>query len=136
MGRVTDDDPIDLGAALGAEPDESIEALVIYVPNKDRDGVEFGNQRHWVLEAARLLTRIGGGVTIEPAVEGGWFNEETKSIVWENPIKVLCYVQADLFIAHLTELREFVHRLGRETRQGEVAVEFSGRFYRIRRFDR
>jgi len=28
-----------------------------------------------------------------------------------------------------------LHRLGRETQQGEVAVEFDGRFYRITSFD-
>jgi hypothetical protein len=35
----------------------------------------------------------------------------------------------------LPELRSFLHRMGRETRQGEVAFEFDGRFYRIRGFD-
>ena len=29
----------------------------------------------WVLEAAELLSEIGGGFTILPPVEGGWVNE-------------------------------------------------------------
>jgi hypothetical protein len=29
----------------------------------------------------------------------------------------------------------FLHRMGRETNQGEIAFEFDGRFYRIRNFD-
>jgi hypothetical protein len=35
----------------------------------------------------------------------------------------------------LPRLREFLHRMGRETNQGEIAFEFDGRFYRIRTFD-
>jgi len=39
------------------------------------------------------------------------------------------------FLQNLPRLREFLHRMGRETNQGEVAFEFAGRFYRIRMFD-
>ncbi|TVS20739.1 MAG: hypothetical protein EA424_02440 [Planctomycetaceae bacterium] len=41
----------------------------------------------------------------------------------------------DAFLANLPRIREFLHRMGRETNQGEIAFEFDGRFYRIRRFD-
>lgn len=33
------------------------------------------------------------------------------------------------------EAIEFLHRMRRETNQGEIAFEFNGRFYRIRNFD-
>jgi hypothetical protein len=36
---------------------------------------------------------------------------------------------------NLPRLRAFLHRMGRETNQGEIAFEFDNRFYRIRRFD-
>ena len=39
------------------------------------------------------------------------------------------------FLEELPRLRRFLHRLGRDTNQGEVAVEFDGRFYRITKFD-
>jgi len=32
-------------------------------------------------------------------------------------------------------LREFLHRFGRETNQGEVVFEFDGEFFRIREYD-
>ncbi|HZU37332.1 MAG TPA: hypothetical protein VFA18_15520 [Gemmataceae bacterium] len=38
-------------------------------------------------------------------------------------------------VGSLPRLREFLHRMGRETNQGEIAFEFDGRFYRIRNFD-
>jgi hypothetical protein len=38
-------------------------------------------------------------------------------------------------MAALSRIREFLHRMDRQTSQGEVAVEFDGHFYHIRRFD-
>lgn len=69
-----------------------------------------------------------------PPVEGVWLNESGES-VWENPVIVYSYIKPDAFLAQLPQLREFLHRMGRETRQGEIAFEFDGRFYRIRTFD-
>ena len=45
------------------------------------------------------------------------------------------YVRFDQLIASLPRLRRFLHRMGREARQGEVAFEFDGSFYRIVDFD-
>lgn len=126
---------IDLAAELSAEAEPSHQQLTVYVPDRDRDGNEIGDQRRWVLEAAALLARIGGGVTIMPPVEGGWFDPERDHIVWERPVLVYTFVRPDAFEATLAELRSFLHRLGREARQGEVAVEFAGCFYRMREFE-
>ncbi len=86
------------------------------------------------MEAAALLAKIGGGVTILPPVEGGWVNN-AGDIVWEHPVLVYTFIRPAQFRSALAELRQFLHRMGRETRQGEVALEFDGRFYRIRKFD-
>ena len=128
-------DAIDLSQRLGAEPGESHEVLVLYIPDRDRDGNELGDQRRWVLEAAKLLAEIGGGVSVEPPIEGGWLDAEHGRIIWERPVRVFTYVHPDSFVARIDELRSFLHRLGRVARQGEVAVEFAGRFWRIQRFD-
>ena len=119
---------------LGATGGISIQCLTLYIPDRDRDGSEIGNQRRWVMEAADLLARIGGGVTIMPPVEGGWFNESGE-IIWEKPILVYTYIRPEAFRRFLPELRSFLHTLGTETNQGEVAFEFDGRFYRITKFD-
>lgn len=130
-----DEREVDLGEVLGATAEMSPQALTLYIPNKDRLGREFGTQRKWVLWAAELLAQIGGGVTVMPPNEGGWFNEETDTIVWEHPVQVYCFVKADRFTARLPKLRRFLHDLGRETDQGEVAFEFDGEFYRITEYD-
>jgi hypothetical protein len=129
-----DDVELDIAASFGAETDASTQVFSIYVPNKDRDGREIGNQRRWVLEALQLLGTVGGGATAMPPVEGVWVDAEGE-FVWENPVIVYSYIKPDQFVARLSELRSFLHRMGRETKQGEVAFEFDGRFYRIRGFD-
>jgi hypothetical protein len=56
-------------------------------------------------------------------------------VLREEPVVVYSYVLDEPFLANLSRLREFLHRMGRETDQGEVAFEFGNRFYRIRTFD-
>ncbi len=128
-----DEQPLDLGAALGAA-ESSSQCFSIYIPNKDRDGREIGNQRKWVLEAMRLLSELNGGATAMPPVEGGWLGDDN-GIVWENPVVVYSFVRPEAFAAGVPTIREFLHRLGRETNQGEMAFEFDGTFFRIRGFD-
>jgi len=133
-GQETGAKEVDLGAALGADAGISAQCFTVYVPNKDRDGKEIGNQRKWVLEAIRLLSEINGGATAMPPVEGGWLNDQGE-IIWENPVIVYSFIRPDPFLSNLPRLREWLHRMGRETNQGEIAFEFDGRFYRIRAFD-
>jgi hypothetical protein len=130
-----DDVGLDIAGAFGAEPDVSSQSFAIYVPNKDRDGHEIGNQRQWVLEALGLLAGAGGGATAMPPVEGVWLNSEQGEFVWENPVIVYSYIKPDEFLERLPQLKAFLYRMGRETRQGEIVFEFDGRFYRIRKFD-
>jgi hypothetical protein len=125
---------IDLAAALGAEPGISVQCFRLYVPNKDRHGKEFGTQRKWVLEVIELLSELNGGATAMPSVEGTWATEQGE-LVWEHPVVVYSYVDAARFLSSLPRIRGFLHRLGRETNQGEIAFEFGDEFYRIRKFD-
>lgn len=125
---------IPLGEALGASDQTSVQVLTLYIPNKDRHNKEIGNQRKWVLEAAGILAPIGGGVTVMPPAEGGWV-DPAGGIVWESPVLVYSFVKPQQFSEAVPALREFLHRLGRETNQGEVAFEFDGWFYRITEFD-
>ena len=48
---------------------------------------------------------------------------------------IYTYVDPDRFVASLGKIRRFAHKLGRETRQGEVIIEFSTRLYKIRQYD-
>lgn len=125
---------MNLSEQLGAFGGVSVQCLTLYIPDRDQLGNEIGDQRRWVLEAASLLAQIGGGVTIMPAVEGGWMNE-SGVIVWEKPVLIYTFVKPELFKKSIPALRAFLHKLGNETNQGEMALEFDGKFYRITKFD-
>jgi len=82
-----------------------------------------------------LLCEINGGATAIP-VEGGLLNDEGK-IIPEHPVIVYSFVaNPEAFLEHLPRLRAFLHLVGRETNQGEVAFEIDGRFFRIRQLDK
>ena len=121
-------------AALGANAGYRAQRFSIYLPDKDRDGAEIGDQRRWVLEALRLMAELNGGATAMPAVEGVWQGPDGPA-VWEHPVIVYSFVDARQFFSRFNVVREFVHRMGRETRQGEVVVEFEGELFRITAFD-
>ena len=86
------------------------------------------------METLDLLGEINGGATAMPPCEGVWLNDDNQ-VIREHPVIVYSYVVPEAFLANLPRIREFLHRMGRETRQGEVAFEFDGRFYRIRQYD-
>jgi hypothetical protein len=126
---------MDLGKELGAEEEfTTTQRLCLYIPNKDKDGGDVPDYERWVKEAREILSRIGGGTTALPPADGTW-EKANGEILWEQTRLVSCFVYADRFEANLKNLRTFLHRFGRETNQGEVVVEFDGRFFRIKRYD-
>jgi len=125
---------VDLVGELGADGGTSVQCFSIYLPDKDQQGNEIGNQRKWVLAALDLLGQINGGATAMPPCEGVWLSDKGE-LIREHPVVVYSYVVPDVFLANLPRLRQFLHRMGRETNQGEVAFEFDGQFYRIRQYD-
>jgi hypothetical protein len=85
--------------------------------------------------AGALLSDIGGGATVLPPVDGAWFNPDTGMLIKEKIVLAYTYVQPGRFIRSLPRVRAFLHRMGRQTRQGEVVAEFANRLYRITTFD-
>ena len=111
--------------------------LSLYIPNKDRHGRPI-KTASWIREAQEILTRIGEGYTTTPPHDGGW---ETGSgqVRREKTIIVFTYIKPDRFLAHVSTLREFLHRFGRKANQEVVVVELSGVegawFFRIKDYD-
>ena len=130
----TQPESVGLAGELGADGGTSVQCFSIYIPDKDQQGNEIGNQRKWVLEALDLLGQINGGATAMPPCEGVWLSDDGE-VIREHPVVVYSYVVPDVFLADLPRIRQFLHRMGRETNQGEVAFEFDGQFYRIRQYD-
>jgi hypothetical protein len=125
---------MDLAKEFGADEAFSTQKLCLYLPDKDKDGGDVRDYDWWVKEAREILTRIGGGTTALPPADGTW-EKENGEILWEQTRLVYCFVDADRFEANVKNLRDFLHRFGKATNQGEVVAEFDGQFYRITTFD-
>ena len=134
MNSVRDLQPINLAGVLGAAESASIECLTLYIPSKDKSGNDF-DQTPCIAEALALLSHIGGGATVLPPCEGAWLNPATGALIRESVVLAYTYVDPYRFGASLGRIRGFMHRLGRETGQGEVVLEFADRLYKIRHFD-
>jgi hypothetical protein len=137
---------LDLAEVLGAKKEPSVQQLTLYIPNKDKDGGKIKRLRVWIKEAKKLLTIIGEGSTTMPPADGTWLkNQDIKTmkglrdedILWEKTTVMYTYIYPDRFEdqENLSSLREFLHRFGRETNQGEVVFEYDGKFYRIDEYD-
>src|SRR5262245_585319 len=124
----------DLGKELGATDQPSGQRLTLYIPNRDQDGQLIQDHPGWCKEAQELLTAIGGGATAFPPVEGMWRKPDGTDL-WEETKNIYTYIDPDKLAANISRLREFLHRFGRETRQGRVVFEFDGNFWPIDKFD-
>ena len=127
-----DDGEIDIVGAFGATPMHG-ERFAIYIPNKDRDGNPV-DRRKWVRAALELLSTVGGGATAMPPVTGAWLNPDTGKLIFEEPVVVYAYVKPEKFQRDLSDLVSFVKQLGRQTNQGEVALEYDGSFFTVSDF--
>ena len=119
-------------AGLAAVPHEHV--LIVYLPNKDKDGKEF-DVEPWETEALRLQGRLFGGATSYPArgsyrksdsmgrvVEEGVMIESTRTV--ESFIK-----EADFKEEAIARVAHFMHRFKKAARQESVAVVVDGEFY-------
>jgi hypothetical protein len=120
---------VDIAAAFGAS-DVRDQRFAVYIPNKDRDGNPI-KQEEWVLSMLRLLSEICGGATAMPPIRGAWLNPESGALVIEEPILIHAFIKAQAFADRLDEIVALVRRIGHETRQGQMAVEFNQAFYLI-----
>ena len=126
--------PVNLTGALSADAGVAVQCFTAYIPNKDKNDQEMVRSAAGYSTPSWLLSEINGGATAIP-VEGGWLNDEG-TILLEHPVVVYSFVSRPVeFLQQLPRLRAFLHRLGRESNQGEVAFEFDDRFYRIRHLD-
>ncbi len=126
-------------ATLGSEDEPNGVLFVVFIPSKDKDGGPLPrgqDQQLWADAAGDLLTRMFGGATIMPPAKGKWLNEETDTIITEEVVLVHSYARGGDAVAEeeLLDLAKFLHRMGKKTKQGEVAVVIGDVLHRIRKF--
>jgi hypothetical protein len=123
-----------LARALGALDEGPRERVSLYLPSRDAHGNPVDTAL-WVAEAEALLTRLAGGATVLPPSAGTWRPGPGEALVREQVVQAYAFATAQAIADGLPLLRAFLHRLGRETGQGEVACEIGGLLFRICDFD-
>jgi hypothetical protein len=89
----------------------------------------------WADAAGSMLADQFGGCTEMPVAKGMWRNDDGE-IIKESVILVHSYAQQGHVEddARMEALAKFLHRMGKKTHQGEVAVVIDNVLHRIRKF--
>ena len=125
----------DLHARLGAGPPAGALQVTVFLPSVDREGAPI-DQMAWREETLRVLGRLFRGATAFPPGRGVWRDDATGDLVFDDTVMVTCYLpEHALTDAALMALRAHLHRLGRETGQGEVGVVIGDAYYGITDYD-
>lgn len=111
----------DFAGALGASKAAST-LLVLFIPSKDRSNKPI-DQEHWVGEALRVLGTLFGGATAFPQGKGVWRDDaQSGKLLFDEPVVIQCYTSEQALEEQAPALRDFLHRMGREARQGAVGL--------------
>lgn len=111
----------DFAQALGASKGAST-LLVLFIPSKDRTDQPI-DQRHWVEEALRTLGTLFGGATAFPQGKGVWRDDaQSGKLLFDEPVVIQCYTSEQAIENRANELKAFLHRMGREARQGAIGL--------------
>ena len=111
--------------------------LVVFIPSADRQGKTLLNQDEWKRNALEFFGTAYGGATAMPRAEGIWRDDENGgALVPDFPILLHCYMTEEHAADKKMQSRigAFCRRLGKEMKQGEVAVILDGVFYTFSNF--
>jgi hypothetical protein len=111
----------DFASALGASKGAST-LLVLFIPSKDRTEQPI-DQGYWVGEALTALGTLFGGATAFPQGKGVWRDDaQGGKLLVDEPVVIQCYTSEQAIETRAEELKAFLHRMGREARQGAVGL--------------
>jgi hypothetical protein len=111
----------DFAGALGASK-AAAALLVLFIPSKDRSNRPI-DQGYWVEEALTVLGTLFGGATAFPQGRGVWRDDaQGGKLLFDEPVVMHCYTSANMLEQQMSALGEFLHRMGREARQGAIGL--------------
>lgn len=126
----------DVRSQLGARPSIGTVQITLFVPSVDRDSQPI-NRELWCRAALEVLGKLFRGATAFPPGRGVWRDDDQGGVlVFDETVLVTSYAAAvDVTETALAELRRFLHRMGREARQGEVGLVIDGSYHGITEYD-
>jgi hypothetical protein len=111
----------DFAEALGASKAAST-LLVLFIPSKDRHDQPI-DQEFWVSEALAVLGKLFGGATAFPQGKGVWRDDaQGGRLLFDEPVVIQCYTTEQAIERQAEALRKFLHRMGKDARQGAVGL--------------
>ncbi len=111
--------------------DQNPVLVILFVPTKDKDGKALKDSDMWLAAAITVLSEQFGGATVMAPADGAWYNPETGEIIREQVHLVHSYGKPDPNLNSFKPIAEFLHRMGREPRQGEMGIVVDSVFHRI-----
>lgn len=123
-------------ARLGSNTPVGTLQITLFVPSVDRDGSPI-RQGRWVDEALATFGTLFRGATAFPPGRGVWRDDERGGkLVYDDTVMVTSYVApAVVTTPALAQLRSFLHRMGRDARQGEVGIVIGAQYHGITEYD-
>jgi hypothetical protein len=120
----------DFAEGLGASRAAST-LLVLFIPSKDRSDVPI-DQDYWVDEALNALGSMFGGATAFPQGKGVWRDSaQGGKLLFDEPVIIQSYTSERSIEEQLPALRKFLHRMGREARQGAIGLVIDNDYLEI-----
>src|SRR5438874_7508169 len=111
----------DFATRLGASKAAST-LLVLYLPSKDRLDQAI-DQGYWVGEALKILGECFGGATAFPQGKGVWRDDAQGGLlIYDEPVVIQCYTSEAAIEELAAKPREFLVRMGTESKQGAVGL--------------
>ena len=111
----------DFAGALGASKAASA-LLVLFIPSKDRSDKPI-DQAFWVAESLEALGKLFGGATAFPQGKGVWRDDaQGGKLLFDEPVIIQSYTSEHMLEQQMPFLRDFLHRMGREAKQGAIGL--------------
>jgi hypothetical protein len=111
----------DFAKALGASKGATT-LLVLFISSKDRTDRPI-DQGYWVDETLTALGTLFGGATAFPQGKGVWRDDaQGGKLLFDEPVVIQCYTSEQAIENRADELKAFLHRMGREARQGAIGL--------------
>jgi hypothetical protein len=105
--------------------------LVLFIPSKDR-GDKPIDQGYWVDEALSVLGMLFGGATAFPQGRGVWRDDaQGGKLLFDEPVVIQRYTSEHMLEQQMRPLGEFLHRMGREARQGAIGLVIDGDYLEV-----